>query len=224
MKVKYIKENNTYVLTSHVVARNTLFVSGYYTSRFLVKFEEYLGPLCKLLSYSLSGEEFTMVVKVFGRPAFIDYYVRKKERSGKDVSFIPESTYIFSQAMANLLSGMVIHFNRKEGRTGAMFARRFQKILIVDQERLDYWIDRIHKKIKTHTYQRRWRSREGRKKRRRSLLWNSKEVFEFMDGKRGRFGQKLLDCLNDLQGQSKIHHFLTRFLIENQSLPVFSPP
>lgn len=227
MNVKYIEENRTYVITSHMVARNNMFFKVYYCQRFISQFYKYLSPLCELVSYSFSAYEFTMVIKTFDRNSFVDYYKLKQIRKGKEIGLVPESTYIFSQAVANLLASMAIHFNRKEGRTGAMFARRFRKVLISSKGELEKWIRRIHNKQETHRYGKRWQWKVKRRRQKGSgkpWFWNSVGIF----GKQGASGRmelkKWLEKMSELQGQSKLLSFFEIYLSKTQQYLTFTPP
>jgi len=119
----------------------------------------------------LLNHEFQLVLKIRSREKFCIYYREKHEKDDLSEEEIPFSTYIFSQAMANLLASAAIHFNRKYGRTGALFARRFYKQLITSKEDLERHLSRLSKMKCLMEYSQRWRVRGnkawGSKKRRK---------------------------------------------------------
>jgi hypothetical protein len=98
--------------------------------------EKYLGPICEILAYSLYDHEFQLVVHL--KPRYVFEYHFKDKNKDFDVSKfgIPETTYIFSQAMANLQVSFVKHFNWLFKRTGALVAGRFRRNLIENREEL----------------------------------------------------------------------------------------
>lgn len=159
MRVKYVDLQNIYLISNHCVALNAMFDPSYYSRRFKNKVKDYLLPLCEILALTIHDNQFQLVVKLRARSDFETYYINKEKKKGREISKIPESTYIFSQAMANLQSSMAIHFNRREGRTGAVFARRFTKVLIKTGKELKRWLDRMLKFRKFHLYKRQWKSR-----------------------------------------------------------------
>lgn len=165
MKVKYIEEGETYVIANHAVAKNAIFRLGYYKRRLERQIMSYLSPVCSILSVVIHEDQFQLVVKMYSRQEFRDFYINKRLQEKKEVGEIPESTYIFSQIMANLQSSIAIHFNRKEDRTGAVFARRFTKFKILGEEALKQWLTRIKEKVKFHKYSSRWSSRNSFKRR-----------------------------------------------------------
>lgn len=171
MQAKHIFNGHIYLISSHSVARNPLFHNRELCSRFLRKLDHYLGPLCEILQYSLLNHEFQLVLKIRSREKFCIYYREKHEKDDLSEEEIPFSTYIFSQAMANLLASAAIHFNRKYGRTGALFARRFYKQLITSKEDLERHLSRLSKMKCLMEYSQRWRVRGnkawGSKKRRK---------------------------------------------------------
>lgn len=58
--------------------------------------------------------------------------------------------------MANLLSGMAIHFNRKFYRTGALFARRFHRRLLKSKKELDLVVASMNDMDALHRYRKYW--------------------------------------------------------------------
>ena len=165
MKVQHIFNDHLYVISNHVVACNSIFNSPLLCSRFLEKIDLYLSPLCKVLQYIIHENQFQLIVKISSRKDFEEYY-RKKKGEELDDESIPFSTHIFSQAMANLQASAAIHFNRKFGRTGAIFARRFSKELITSKDNLDKWMLKMKKCRRLHRYGSNWGPGKQRKQKR----------------------------------------------------------
>lgn len=173
MKVQHIFNGHFYLITNHAVASNSIFDNKVLCERFLRKVEFYLSPLCEVLHYVMHENQFQLVVKMASREAFEAYYWKKNglAMEGKEVPF---STHIFSQAMANLQSSTAIHYNRKFGRTGALFARRFAKVLIESEEKLDEWINRLNLMKRFHEYLGKWK-RGIRRKKEKVESWKMKK-------------------------------------------------
>jgi hypothetical protein len=130
MKVKYLFNDQMYLISNHAVAANPIFRNEYFCQRFLEKIEFYLSELCKIHYYIFDDNQFQILLSLSSRERFCAYYRDKKGNAHLNKSSVPPSNYIFSQAMANLQSSLAIHFNRSQGRTGALFARRYSKRLI----------------------------------------------------------------------------------------------
>lgn len=163
MRVHHLFENQIYMISNHAVARNPLFKDKYMCIRFLKKIDLYLGPICKILHYCLDQNQFQILVKLNDRDSFCRYYLGKKMNI--DEENIPHSSHIFSQAMANLQSSAAIHFNRKNSRTGALFARRFSKHLIKSKEELEFWVERLQNFQRQICYTANWVAQELAKNR-----------------------------------------------------------
>ena len=146
MKTKYIYNDYCYVLNNFSTALNPIFISNADSTLFKEKMEKYLSPLCEILAYNLTNYEFQIVVQMKERQIFEDFFIQKMNQKGVDDYNIPESTYILSQEMANLLSGYVKYFNHKYSRKGALFARRFSKSLIESENELIEIINEVNNK------------------------------------------------------------------------------
>lgn len=167
MKVDHIFEGHIYLISNHAVAVNGLFQDTRLSIRFLNKMEKYLSPLCEILHYVIDDDQFQILVKIKNRQSFCSFYKAKKDLGADDDTNIPLSSHIFSQAMANLQSSAAIHYNRKFGRSGALFARRFQKSLIDSKENLNRQIVKMNAMKKELTYRKFWAYRKRAKNRKK---------------------------------------------------------
>lgn len=159
MRAKHLFEENIYVLSNFVVAKNGLFREKKDCARFQEKIDFYLTPICEIYQYYIGVDQFHLIIRLKNRQAIEEYYRSIKCEGNISEAEIPLSTYIFSQAMANLQSSTAIHFNRKNGRKGAVFARRFYKHLIESEVELKMWLQQL-KNLKTKTVQSlKWRFR-----------------------------------------------------------------
>lgn len=222
MNVRYIEEGKTYVITNHAVAKNHLFKDKHYCTYFIRGVKKYLSSICELVSYSLDGDQFNLIFKMGTRSDFREYYIRKKKSQGKEVGVVPLSTYIFSQAMANLQASMAIHLNRKENRTGALFARRFSKIEIRTRIELENWLDKFARLIKVHQYEGRWRVKS---KRRSSYQKKWFRNFVAINKKRANNSDwvELREWLmSQLQGQTVVIYNFTNFTFRTNPFHKFS--
>lgn len=156
MKVTHLIENHIYLISNHAVARNPMFADIKIQEFFISKIEKYLTPLCNIIAYNLNGDEFQLLIKLNSREKFKSFYKIKKNNELLGELEIPESTFIFSQEMANLQVSLVKHFNYKYKRNGAMMAKRFGRELIESVDDMNYWIERLNKGKKLHQYGQMW--------------------------------------------------------------------
>jgi hypothetical protein len=172
MRACHLFENAIYVISNHAVARNPIFTDKAYCVRFLQKANKYLSPICEIMQYSLDQNQFHFLVKLKSRAIFCSHYRKKNKNAELPVEKIPHETYIFSQAMANLQSSTAIHFNRKEKRTGALFARRYYKHLVESEGELQQWVERFREFYRHMRYSTKWVAREVVKDRERWVKKN----------------------------------------------------
>jgi hypothetical protein len=156
MEPTHLFEGHIYVISNTAVAKNPLFNNKTYCRRFLEKMNYYLSDLCEILHYNIDKNQYQLIVRLFDRKQICAYYRNKHSEWELEEHEIPFTTHIFSQAMANLQSSTAIHFNRKECRFGALFARRFSRELVKSQTELDAWIEHFHKMKRMYVQSRRW--------------------------------------------------------------------
>lgn len=158
-KTTHLFENGIYHVGNHSVALNGMFVSSEMQKYFLDKIEHYLSPICKVLAYDLSDDSFQLVVRLRERAAFEQHFYskeRKKKAKEQGIDQVPDSTYLFSQAMANLQVSFVKHYNHRFDRSGALMASRFSRTLIENEADLQIWIEKLNNGKKSHQYAKRW--------------------------------------------------------------------
>ncbi len=130
-KTKHVFENGYYVITNKAVAKSFLFNEQKDCERFLFKLDQHLSPLCEILGYALLRDEFQLVIKMKSRKDIESYYLDKYAKD--EGTFIPQTTYIFAQAMANMQSGYAKWFNYKYQRDGGLMKGRYTRLLIENE-------------------------------------------------------------------------------------------
>ncbi len=156
MIAKHIFEEGIYLLSNTGVARNPIFRNTANYERFKEKSSQYLEPLCKILAFSFNNNQWELIVKMRSRNEIEAFYKKKHQINFIENSLIPESTYIFSQEMANLQSGFVKHFNWLNKRVGALFCQRYKKELIESEVELVAEIERLNHLIARNPHKGEW--------------------------------------------------------------------
>ncbi len=170
-KTIHLFEENIYLLSNHSVALNPMFRTVEMQDFFIVKMRLYLEPLCKVLAYNLKDNAFQLLLKLKDRDAFEKHYAEKNPRKLKEDGEIPETTYIMSQAMANMQVSFVKHFNFIEKRSGTLMAGRFERKLIESEEELMEWRDKLNRGEKPIWYESEWRNVKGEAAYARTSEW-----------------------------------------------------
>ena len=156
MKTQHLFEDHMYLISNHSVAKNPMFSDVSLQQFFIGKMEKHLSPVCKITAYCLNDNEFQLLVRLKNREAFEHHFLNKNRDYDSDKFGIPESTYIFSQAMANLQVSFVKHFNWKFSRSGTLVAGRFQRELVETESDMLDWIEKLNSGIKKHNYADQW--------------------------------------------------------------------
>ena len=151
-KTQHLFEGNVYLISNHSVARNPMFSTFKMQQYFENKMESYLSPISQIIAYSLNDNEFQILVRLKEREDFVDHFMTRKGSSACDLLDIPESTYIFSQAMANLQVSFVKHFNWFHERSGTLVASRYGRKLVESEIELEEWITKLNSGVKKHSY------------------------------------------------------------------------
>lgn len=151
----YLHEEHYYLISNHAVARNPIFCDPRIQVHFRNKMEYYLEPLCDILAYNLKDQEFQILVRLKEREVFEAYFESRNE-DFQGLQQIPESTYLFSQAMSNLQVSLVKKFNFLYQRRGTLMAGRFLRELITCKDKVIDYIQMLN---------------EGKQERRQSGIW-----------------------------------------------------
>lgn len=147
MKTKHLFEDGYYLISNKAVAKCFMFGDETDCVRFKSSMEKHLKPLCDVIAFGLSKDAFQIIVKLKSRAIFEKHFLGKvsKHQSKESLStFVPESTYIFAQAMANLQSGYVKYFNFKYKRDGGLMKSRYDRELIESEAHLQDMISKVH--------------------------------------------------------------------------------
>ncbi len=177
MKTIHLFEEHIYLISNHSVARNPMFSSPSMQNYFKLKMEKYLKPIAEIIAYSLIGNEFLMLVKLKKRDDFSAHYLSNPKNVIPEDE-IPESTYIFSQAMANLQVSFVKHFNHLHKRSGTLVASRFGRKLVESKNEMNELIEKINKGEERSHYSGIWVNEIMKEKKPMTSEWLYSEVFK----------------------------------------------
>ncbi len=156
-KTKHFFEEQIYLVSNHSVALNPLFTDLQMQQYFKEKMEFYLKPVADILAYCISGTEYQILVKLKDRSHFEEYF-RSKNKGLLVSNEIPETTYLFSQVMANLQVSFVKHFNYINKRKGTLMAGRFERKVMESEEEVIYWKDFLNSGATRHEYSHGWKN------------------------------------------------------------------
>ncbi len=149
METKHIFEDGYYLIGNKAVAKCFLFGDDADCVRFKSKIDQHLTPLCDVLAFGLGHDEFQLIIKMKSRKEIEDYYLSKFASNLPTSDKIPETTYIFAQAMANLQSGYAKFFNFKYERDGGLMKGRYSRLLIESEGQLNILISSVNDMLVT---------------------------------------------------------------------------
>lgn len=144
MKTVHLFEDAIYHIGNKAVAKCFMFKDQADCQRFKANVDKHLGPLCDVIAFGLGHDDFHLLIRLKSRKEFEQYYKLKYSKRMEVDNFIPESTYIFAQAMANMQSGYVKYFNHKYERDGGLMKSRYSRILIENDEQMEATKALIH--------------------------------------------------------------------------------
>ncbi len=168
MVIPYIMNGNCYIISSFADPNNPLFTTEEEIEDFKTRVKKQLGPLCDILGYAFHTDHFQILVIIKNRESFVEFYNEKYGTDLKDEQ-IMESNYIFSQQIANLLSGFAKKFNFIHKRYGALFGRRFTKMLVETEEEMEMWVEKMKKAERLWSFEKLW-----------SYMWNFSKLVKKM--------------------------------------------
>ena len=146
MKCRHIFEKRIYLISNRAVAGNALFTSENDQAEFLGKVEQYLSPICDVLAYSLHDDQFQLLIETKSRKHFTSFFKLTHKGNTDEEFFLPLSTHIFSRQMSNLQVSVAKKFNFRNDRSGALFAARFERILLEEENGAPEWAKKLHTK------------------------------------------------------------------------------
>lgn len=150
----HLFEDGIYLISNHAVAKNPMFATEKMQKYFLNSMKQHLASICKIMAYNLNGHEFQILVKLESREVFENYYMNRKNSSA--ITTIPDTTYLFSQAMANLQVSFVKHFNFVFKRSGTLMAGRYKRRLIESQYELEDLVQKLNSGLHSFKYSKKW--------------------------------------------------------------------
>ena len=159
MKCRHIFENRIYLISNRAVAGNALFTSVKEQAEFLAKVEQYLSPICDVLAYSMHDDQFQLLIETKSRRNFTNFFKRTHKGKTNEEFFLPLSTHIFSRQMSNLQVSMAKKFNLRNERSGALFATRFERILVEDEIEAGEWAKKLNDQKRYFATAKRWANR-----------------------------------------------------------------
>ncbi len=112
------------------------------------------------MGFSFHSDHYQILLYIKDRATFVDFYNQKHDTELKDEQ-IQDSTYIFSQQIANVLSGFAKKFNFIHKRYGTLFGRRFTKILLESEEEIQVWVEKMKRAERLWDFDKLW-----------SYMWN----------------------------------------------------
>lgn len=224
MNCRHVFEERIYLISNRATASNPLFLTKRDQLDFLEKVEQYLDPICKVLAHALHEDQFQLLIRTKNRRKFSSFFKAKHKGKANEKLFIPLSTHIFSRQMSNLQVSVAKKFNFRNKRSGALFAARFDRQLIENEQDMLRWIDRLTNNTPYFQKAKRWSNQiRGRANKVLKCLSSTKEFGIMMDlEKSGGAGDSALvnsnlgDCFSGILITDHLTPFLRKMMIEHR--------
>ena len=113
------------------------------------------------------------LVRIKERAVLESFFHKKKRENNKGTKNIshnlyglqdkipPESYLIFSQEVSNCLNSYAKRFNFRHKRKGGLFASRYSKYLIENEEEMKVWIDDLNNMEELVCFEQEWKVKEA---------------------------------------------------------------
>lgn len=160
MKNRHFFEDQVYTVSNHTVPGTPLFFKKEIQEHFISKMEFYLSDICTIYAYSLYDDEFKILLQMKDRASFEKYFLQKNPYWNMDQG-LPETTYIFSQAMANMQASVAKNANRELERWGTFFNGRFKREVITSESEFHDKINELNAGKHRKHFTRRWQTDES---------------------------------------------------------------
>ncbi len=127
-----------YHLFNHAVGNENLFRNNANYQYFLIKFGQYISPLCKVYAYCLMPNHFHFLIQVKNEAIIEQFYSTKFP-----TATTPSKDYskIVMQQFSNMLNGYAQAYNKMFGRKGALFIDYLRRKQVTDDA---YFIRLVH--------------------------------------------------------------------------------
>ena len=160
-RTTHIFEDGYYHIWNKSVSKSFMFKDEQDFERFKTNIRKYLDPICDIMAYNLLNEEFQLVLRMKSREIIEEYFMEKHTKQYEKLGIIPETTYIFARAMANMQSAYVKWFNFKYSRDGGLMGSRYGRMLIESEDQMRSIIKDVHNLKKKNNREFVWRYKEG---------------------------------------------------------------
>ena len=231
MKCRHIFEKRIYLISNRAVAGNALFTSENDQAEFLGKVEQYLSPICDVLAYSLHDDQFQLLIETKSRKHFTSFFKLTHKGNTDEEFFLPLSTHIFSRQMSNLQVSVAKKFNFRNDRSGALFAARFERILVEDENGATEWAKKLNTKKRYFNAAEKWENQIMGKSGEELVAVGSRGVFDLKFGMNVQIGNEgnvggmelggfvnsnLGEFFNGLLESDHLHPMLRKMMIEHR--------
>ena len=224
MNCRHVFEERIYLISNRATASNPLFLAKKDQLEFLDKVEQYLEPICKVLAHALHEDQFQLLIRTKSRRHFTRFFRVKHKGKSIEKLFIPLSTHIFSRQMSNLQVSVAKKFNFRNNRSGALFAARFDRQLVENEQDMLRWIDRLTNNTPYFQNAKKWSNQiRGRANKVLNCLSSAKEfgIMKKLEKSGGVGGSALVfsnlgDCFTGMLNTDHLTPFLRKMMIEHR--------
>ena len=231
MKCRHIFEKRIYLISNRAVAGNGLFTSKKEQAEFLSKVDQYLSPICDVLAHSLHDDQFQLLIETKSRRHFTKFFKLTHKGKTDEGFFLPLSTHIFSRLMSNLQVSVAKKFNFRNGRSGALFAARFERVLVENEIEAAEWAHKLECKKRYFVNAKKWSNRTIGESGAMPFAIGSRHYFDWKfgvgvqggngvdacgNGQEGITNNNLGDCFKGILEPDHLHLTLRKMMVKHR--------
>ena len=127
-----------YHLFNHAIGDENLFRNNANYQYFLLKFGQYISPVCKVYAYCLMPNHFHFLIQIRDEATIEQFYTAKFPTA---ITPIKDYSKIVMQQFSNMLNGYAQAYNKMFDRKGALFIDYLRRKQVTDDA---YFIRLVH--------------------------------------------------------------------------------
>lgn len=147
-----LEADYSYHIYNHAVGNEVLFKTEENYSFFLNRLKKYLSPYVDIYAYCLIPNHFHLIIRIKSEKEVLKVYQRSERVKKKLTLEINDSIpKIISRQFSHFFNSYAQAFNKENFRKGSLFANRYKRIQIRDEEYLKRLIIYVHKNPVNHS-------------------------------------------------------------------------
>ena len=145
-KLKKLRANGIYLIVCRATSHEAFFENSSQLRIFKNQFRRHLDGICDVIEYIHIPAGYAYVIKTKSEKSILDWYQKKrsKSRNRTDSQPLMDVWRIISECFRHMGSTFVSICNRRFGREGTKFRKRYERYAFEDESELNFIIGLLH--------------------------------------------------------------------------------